>query len=236
MGTLLTSQSLEDMSASPPSRQRRKEARPQELLDAALALFVEKGFAAARIEEVAARAGVSKGTLYLYYTSKEELLKAVIRHYLSSEIAAGAEQIAHHQGTMTEVLCDVLPVWWQRVVDSPASGVFKLIVTEVRNFPELAEFYANEVVGPGNALIGEVIARGIRLGEFRALDVHHAVQSIVLPMVMLCLHKHSVGACPVLGGSGQKIDVQGFIRDHMQLLLSGMQAPPPAPARAPSSP
>src|SRR5690349_24617191 len=73
-----------------PPRQRRKEARPQELLDAALELFVEKGFAATRSEEVAARAGVAKGTLYLYYPSKEDLLKAVVRENLSAIISEGS--------------------------------------------------------------------------------------------------------------------------------------------------
>ena len=122
------------------SRQRRKEARPQEILDAALEIFVRKGFAATRTEDVAAGAGVSKGTLYLYYPSKEELLKAVIRHHLSAAIAEGAQQFARHQGSMREMLGEVLAQWWVRLVESPASGVFKLVVTEMRNFPEIGAF------------------------------------------------------------------------------------------------
>src|SRR5688572_32334637 len=95
-----------------PARQRRKDARPAELLDAALALFVEKGFAATRAEEVAQRAGVSKGTLYLYYPSKEELLKAVIREQLSSRIAAGAAEAERHRGPAAELLREVFSRWW----------------------------------------------------------------------------------------------------------------------------
>src|SRR5690349_18333379 len=98
-----------------PARQRRKEARPQELLDAALALFVEKGFAATRSEEVAARAGVSKGTLYLYYPSKEELLKAVIHHNLSPLIAEGADLADRFEGSMAELLAALMRTWWERV-------------------------------------------------------------------------------------------------------------------------
>lgn len=205
------------------TRQRRKEARPQELLDAALDAFVRKGFAATRTEDVAAGAGVSKGTLYLYYPSKEELLKAVIRHYLSAEIAAGAAQFAQHAGSMSELLGEVLPAWWSRLFDSPASGVFKLVVTEIRNFPEIAAFYASEVIEPGEALIRRVIERGIASGEFRRVDVHNAVHSLVLPMVMLCLHKHSVGAC---AHDRSPIDAHRFIRDHIALVLRGLAADP----------
>src|SRR5688572_12360780 len=160
------------MSLKPPApaqtRQRRKEARPQELLSAALELFVEKGFAATRSEEVALRAGVSKGTLYLYYPSKEDLLKAVIEQRLSSEIAAGAAEAASFTGTTPQLLRELLTQWWQRIYDSPVSGVFKIIVTEVRAFPEIADFHRRAVVEPGQALIGGLLKRGIERGEFRA--------------------------------------------------------------------
>ena len=134
--------------ADPGVRQRRKEARPQELLEAALALFVEKGFAASRAEEVAQRAGVSKGTLYLYYPSKEELFKAVVRHNLSSLIAEGEEIASSYVGSSSELLSILLHTWWQRVGNTPAAGIHKIVLSEVRNFPELAQFYADEVIAP----------------------------------------------------------------------------------------
>jgi AcrR family transcriptional regulator len=218
------------MAISPPTRQRRKEARPQELLDAALQLFVERGFAAARMEEVAALAGVSKGTLYLYYASKEELLKAAIRERLSNEIEAGAIEVARHVGSHAELLRNLLAHWWLRVLDSPASGVFKLIITEVRSFPEIAEYYLREVVEPGSQLIGGVLRRGIAAGEFRAVDVDAAVQSLVLPMVMLCVHKHSLGACAPIE---TLLDPRQFVHLHVDLMLNGLAAPP-THARAPA--
>src|SRR3954467_10375737 len=109
-------------------RERRKEARPGELLDAALDLFVEKGFAATRSEEVASRAGVSKGTLYLYYPSKEELLKAVIRHNVASQIAEGIEIVRGFEGGSADLLAHVLRLWWERVGETPASGILKLMM------------------------------------------------------------------------------------------------------------
>jgi AcrR family transcriptional regulator len=208
-------------------RQRRKDARPHELLEAALTLFVEKGFAATRAEEVARRAGVSKGTLYLYYPSKEELLKAAIAHYLSARIAATAEEVRRIDGPMAPVLREMLVAWWQQTYASPAAGACKLIVTEVRNFPEIAEFYVREVIEPGHELVGTILRRGIASGEFRAVDVGSVVHSLLLPMVMLCVHKHSVGAC-----TQHSIDAAKFIADHVELVLRGLLQTPAEPASA----
>jgi len=217
--------------APPAPRQRRKEARPQELLDAALALFAEKGFAATRSEEVAARAGVAKGTLYLYYPSKEELLKAVISQRLSSQITAAAEQTDAFEGPTEQLMNEVLTDWWVKVFDSPTAAVFKLITTEMRNFPEIADFYVREVVEPGKQLVGRIIERGIRRGEFRRVDVASAVLSLIFPMVMLCLHKHSLGAC--VPAAMDQVDPHEFIRQHVRLVLGGLLADkPPARGRA----
>jgi AcrR family transcriptional regulator len=212
-----------------PSRRRLKEARPQQLLDAALTLFAEKGFAATRAEEVAQRAGVSKGTLYLYYPSKEELLKAVIREHLSSRIAAGAAAAEKHRGPVAELLREVFARWWLEVFDSPTSGVFKLIITEVRNFPEIAEFYVTEVIQPAENLIARIVQRGIDSGEFEALDIPNVVHSLCLPMVMLCIHKHSLGACP---GHQEDYTPHEFGRAHVDLVVRGLLRNRAAPRRA----
>src|SRR3954467_6540322 len=122
-------------------RERRKEARPGELLDAALELFVEKGFAATRAEEVAARAGVSKGTLFLYFPSKEELFKAVVRENISGRFSEWNEEFQKFEGTSAEMLKFCMQVWWDRVGATRASGITKLMISEARNFPDLADFY-----------------------------------------------------------------------------------------------
>jgi AcrR family transcriptional regulator len=211
------------------SRRRLKEARPQQLLDAALELFVEKGFAATRAEEVAQRAGVSKGTLYLYYPSKEELLKAVIREHLSSRIAAGAAAAEKHRGPVADLLREVFSRWWLEVFDSPTSGVFKLIISEVRNFPDIAEFYVTEVIQPAEDLIGRIVQRGIDRGEFDALHVPDVVHSLCLPMVMLCVHKHSIGAC---ADHHEDFDPHQFVRAHVDLIVRGLLRAKPAARRA----
>ena len=220
------------MSATdPPPRRRDKQARPQQLLDAALSLFVEKGFAATRAEEVAKLAGVSKGTLYLYFPSKEELLKAVINEHLSLRIAEAARRVANHQGSAGALLGGMLVQWWGQLYDSPASGVFKLVITEVRNFPDIAQFYASEVIEPAHHLLGGVLQRGIASGEFRAVNIDDAVHSLVLPLIMLCLHRHSLGACAL----DWHMDGHRFIAAHVALVLQGLRAPALAGAAPPPS-
>jgi AcrR family transcriptional regulator len=216
---------------APPAapRQRRKDARPQELLEAALALFVEKGFAATRIEEVAQRAGVSKGTLYLYYPSKEDLLEAVIAHYVSARIEATSQAVERYRGPLTPLLIDTFVQWWQQMVMSPASGTFKLMIGEARNFPEIAAFYVREVIEPGHRLIGGILERGIAAGEFRRVDVDSVTHSLLLPMVMVCTHKHAFGAC-----TDHRIDAPKFIREHVELVVRGLLAAPPKIVAAPS--
>lgn len=208
-------------------RRRRKDARPQELLDAAMTLFVEKGFAATRTDEVALRAGVSKGTLYLYFPSKEDLLKAVIAQQLSERIAEGAAMAAVHSGSIATLLRTMLADWWTQLYDSPAAGVFKLVITEVRNFPEIAEYYQREVVARAHEVLGGLLREGMARGELRAVPVDAAVHSLLFPLIMLCLHKHSLGACMPCE---PHIDGPVFIRQHIDLLLDGLclrTEPPP---------
>jgi AcrR family transcriptional regulator len=208
-------------SAPPALRQRRKEARPQELLDAALELFVEKGFAATRAEEVASRAGVSKGTLYLYYPSKEELFKAVVRHNLASLIAEGVEMAGQHAGSVSELLSRLLHTWWQRIGNTPAAGIHKIVLAEVRNFPELAQFYSNEVIGPAEQLFCSCVQRGIDRGEFRAVAAHEVTLALMAPVIFMALHRHSFGACPVHGQT--EVDPARVLDAHIDLVLHGLQ-------------
>ena len=202
------------------TRQRRKEARPQELLDAALALFVEKGFAATKSEEVAKRAGVSKGTLYLYYPSKEELFKAVVRQNLSALIAEGQEAVDNHHGSSSELLSFLLHTWWERIGNTPAAGIHKVMLSEVRNFPELAQFYADEVIIPADRLFSTCVQRGVDSGEFRPLPVHEVAHALMAPLIFMAVHRHSFGACPL---HGPDRDPSLVLNTHLELVLRGLE-------------
>ena len=147
-----------------PTRKRRKEARPGELTAAALALFVEKGFAATRLEDVARRAGVSKGTLYLYFDSKESLFKAVIREGIFPVLAENEAIAAQHAGSSFDLLARFLDNWWAKIGQTAFAGIPKLIVAESSNFPELARFYYENVILRGRALVGGALERGMASG------------------------------------------------------------------------
>ncbi len=204
-----------------PKRARRKEARPGELLDAALDLFVEKGFSAARVDEVAARAGVSKGTLFLYFQSKEDLFKAVVRENIANQFPTWQEEFNAFEGSSADMLRYALISWWERIGKTRASGITKLVMSEAQNFPEIATFYQEEVIEPGNALIRRILARGVLSGEFRQLDQEQAVHIIVAPMIFLMMWKHSMGAC---AASAHIVNPEQFIHMQVDLLLHGMVA------------
>ena len=201
-------------------RERRKDARPGELLEAALDLFVEKGYAATRAEEVAARAGVSKGTLFLYFGSKEELFKAVVRENVIRHQTEGAEELARFEGSSSEMLAYLMLEWWRRYGATKASGISKLLMSEASNFPDLARFFQEEVVTPGHAMIRYVLQRGIDRQEFRQVDVDLTVQSIIAPLLFLVTWKHSMAPCCP---SNQRIDPETFIQHHADLLLRGLR-------------
>jgi AcrR family transcriptional regulator len=200
-------------------RERRKEARPGELLDAALDLFVEKGFAATRAEEVAARAGVSKGTLFLYFPSKEELFKAVVRENISGRFQEWNDEFQAFEGSTADMVRHCMKVWWERLGATRASGITKLIISEARNFPELAAFYQQEVIKPGQDLIRRILQRGMERGEFHVLDLDYALYSITAPMVFLVMMKHSLGACVP---QGYPLDPQRYIQSQVETLLHGL--------------
>lgn len=208
-------------------RERRKEARPGELLEAALDLFVDKGFAATRSEEVAARAGVSKGTLFLYFPSKEELFKAVVIENLAGRFTEWNKEFDEYEGTTADMLRYCMRIWWERVGSTKASGLTKLMMSEGRNFPELAEFYRREVVRPGHELLRRILQRGIDRGEFAPVDVELAIYTVIAPMIFLMLTKHAAAIC--VDGETE-IDPEKYLAIQAETVLHGLSLPPRAPA------
>jgi AcrR family transcriptional regulator len=222
--------SLSKLISSPPDevqakRERRKEARPGELLDAALDLFVEKGFAATRAEEVAARAGVSKGTLFLYFPSKEELFKAVVRENISGRFREWNEEFEAFEGSAADMVRYCMKVWWERVGATRASGITKLMMSEARNFPDLAAFYQQEVVQPGQDLIRRILLRGVERGEFQVPDLEYTAYCLTAPMVFLMMMKHSLCACVSIE---HPLDPQRYIAAQVETMLHGLCVRPEA--------
>ncbi len=207
----------------PVKRERRKQARPGELLQAALELFVEKGFAATRSEEVAARAGVSKGTLFLYFPSKEELFKAVVREAMGGKIEAWNEEFERFEGSTADMLRYCLESWWERIGATPAGGLTKLMTSEAGNFPELAEDYRQQVIAPGHRLIRRILERGVARGEFHIADLDYAVYSVIAPMIFLQMNMHSHSACTP---GTEPLDPLRFITQQADVLVHGFMTRP----------
>ncbi|MBS0337396.1 MAG: TetR/AcrR family transcriptional regulator [Proteobacteria bacterium] len=200
---------------------RRKDARPEEITAAALNLFVERGYANTRLEDVAARAGVSKGTLYLYFANKQELFKAVVREGLASPIAEVQGMIDQYEGRAFDLLGMVLHGWWQRIGSTPISGIPKLILAEARNFPEIAEFYLAEVVRPGLEAISRIIERGVQAGEFRRVEAVHIAQLVFAPTLLVACWCNSLAPFDPDG-----MDPLRVIDEHLEMLRRGL-APDP---------
>jgi AcrR family transcriptional regulator len=204
---------------SPTRWRRRKEARPEEILEAALASFAERGFAATRLEDVAARAGISKGTLYLYFDSKEALFEAVVRATLLPNLERIEALLTTFQGPSAQLL-ERLVLTIAGVVSSRVGAIPKLVIAEAGNFPDLARFYLDEVVRRGLRLIGAILKRGIERGEFRPVDVDRTVFCVIAPMLIAALWKNSLephDAAP--------LDAQALARAHLDLLLRGLEVP-----------
>ena len=198
-------------------RRRRKEARPGELVAAALACFAERGFAATKLDDIAAKAGVSKGTVYLYFPSKEELFKAVVREGLVPALERGERMLEEHRGSASQLLRQLMHGWWEVIGNTPFGGLPKLMFSECRNFPELGRFYYEEVISRGYRLIEQVVERGMRSGEFRRMEPDYVTRLVIAPLVLLAIWRHSFDFC-----DSHRLDPQRYVEHHVTLLLEGL--------------
>ncbi len=202
-----------------PSRRRRKEARPAELTAAALDVFVEKGYAATRLEDVAAQAGVSKGTLYLYFDSKEALFKAVVREGILPALTEGETLVAGFKGSSEDLLREVIGGMWRLIGSQRIGGIPKLVFAEARNFPEIASFYHQEVIMRGTAMIRSVIERGIKRKEFRKVNVDATVYLVIGPVLMRMIWRHSLDCC-----LAANVDDKAYFDEYFAIMLRGLWA------------
>ena len=204
-------------------RHRRKEARPRELLDAALALFVEKGFAGSRAEDIAARAGVSKATLYLYFASKDDLIKRLIADGFSSHVGIEEREITDDMAS-GELLRDALTAWRSALMEADAGGILKLVCTEVRSFPGLADLWSRDLIEPARRLVSRLVLRGIARGEFRRVDPDVVVYALVSPLIVMCLHRHAIS--PHVAPDSLTSFPELFSH-HLEFVLEGLIPRPP---------
>ncbi len=169
-----------------PRWRRLPEERPQQILDAALSVFAEHGIDAAKLEEIAARAGVSKGTIYLYFSSKEELFREVVRQRVGPSIA-NADNASSSEATAEGQLRVFIARQWECLGLQDSEGWIRLVMLELHKYPDLAAFHWDEVVTRSNGILGDIIERGVASGEFRQIDAQTAgrmIKALVLMHVL----------------------------------------------------
>lgn len=207
--------------AAEPRWHRRKEQRPGEILAAALEEFVERGYAATRLEDVARRAGVTKGTMYRYFAGKSELFQAVVRSSVVPQIEAFERVIAESQGDSRELLVRFANGWMEKIYRSPVAGLAKLVTAEAANFPELARFYQDEVIERAIRAVKRVLTRGIERGEFRPVDVDAAAFVLRAPFILASIWKHSMNHL-----ESHRLDERRLVETYLEMMLRGLLASP----------
>ena len=207
-------------------KQRRAPAeRPQEILDAALELFVEKGFAATRLDDVAERAGLSKAAIYLYFADKTALFKGVVEQAVGQNLFTVQAMVAQHKGEVAPLLPMILEFMAHRIDSTPMASVAKLVIAESRAFPEIGRFYLKEVIGRGIPMLEGLIRRGIAQGEFRKVDPALTVRSIMGAMLLAGVWRtvfEPIGA--------EKLDIKALARHHAELMLHALRPVAEAPS------
>jgi len=202
-----------------PKWQRRSEDRPREICAAALEVFAEKGFAAAKLDEIARRAGVSKGTLYLYFKDKEQLFRAVVRDSIAPNVAAITSAISAMDAPFADVVRMFLTGFAEREARLPLGAVAKMVIGESRNFPELARVWHDEVASKAVGALAAAIERAQQRGEVRNGDPRLFAFSLMGPMVLGALWRATL-----VPAGGEPLDLPALARQHADAVLEGLLA------------
>lgn len=197
------------------ARRRNKDARPAQLLEAAIEVFARRGYAATRIEDVARRAGVAKGTVYVYYKDKEALFQAAVRHLIGPAIEHIEHTIDGFTGSSEELVRLLLGTVYRRIVDTHAPALLRLLIAEGPRFPELARFYHREVLSRAMSAWSRTLARGVARGEFRPLAATRHPQIMMGPAL-------AAAVWTLLVGKTQPLDLAAYEAAHLDFLLSAL--------------
>ena len=200
-----------------PKWQRRADERPREICAAALDVFAEKGFAAAKLDDIARRAGVSKGTLYLYFSDKAELFRAVVRDAIAPNVQAITSAVSAVDAPFGDMVRMFLTGFAEREAKLPVGAVAKIVIGESRNFPELARVWHDEVASKAIAARSALIERAQSSGEARPGDPRLYALSLVGPMVLGALWRATLvpaGAAP--------LDLHELAKQHAETVLRGL--------------
>lgn len=211
-----------------PKFRRRKADRPGEIVEAAMAVFAERGFAAARLEEIARRAGVSKGALYLYFETKEEIFRAVVAQAIAPNMQPIRAMVAAHPGPLAHLLRMLADRIIGLIETLPVGGVIKMVIAEAGNFPELARVWHDDLVAHILGALSDAIAAAQRRGEARPGDPRSYALQVISPMLIAVIWRETF--VPV---GAQPFDLPALARQHVETMIDGLKAAsPPNPEAA----
>lgn len=200
-----------------PKFRRRKADRPAEIVSAALEVFATKGFAAARLEDVAARAGVSKGAIYLYFATKEDIFRAVVEQAIAPDIDKVLTMVAAHPGPFPDLMRGLVGRFAGPIGGSPLGGVAKMVISEARNFPELARVWHDRLVARAVGALAEAVAAAQGRGEVRAGDPRTYALQIVAPLMVGVIWRETF--VPI---GAPAFDLERLAGQHVETLLRGL--------------
>jgi AcrR family transcriptional regulator len=200
-------------------RARRKAQRPGEILEAAFEAFAERGFAATRMEDVAARAGVTKGAIYFYFETKERLFEEMVGHYSLEILADAGAMLAATRGSCAERLKGFIVYMYGRCAqDRRGREMIRFMVSDGKCFPNLVGRHYRDFFAPAMGMVSELLAAGAASGEFRPEIARHGAEIVVAPSVFLSLMR-------LIFDQSLEIDEEAYIETHIDLLLAGLLTP-----------
>tara|TARA_R110001583_G_scaffold69919_1_gene198126 strand:- start:28328 stop:29089 length:762 start_codon:yes stop_codon:yes gene_type:complete len=220
-----------DQAEAAPKFRRRKEARPDEILDAALDLFAEKGFDRTRVDDIARRAGVSKGAVYLYFPSKDAVIEALVHRAVGNFVGNMADHITAWRGDPRPLLTQLVPLFVERVSDPRVFGVPKLIIREAPSHPKLADLYREQVIGTAFPALIALFSQAVEGGYIRKIDPEMAVRCLLGPFLMHVMLEDVFGIRPS-GAAPGDLKFATLLDTHLSIFFAGLD---PEPSPGPSS-
>ena len=199
----------------PRNARAHKAQRRDQILEAAFQVFAVKGYAEARLDDVARQAGIAKGTIYLYFKDKEQLFRAVARSLIQKRFDS---VVGDFRGTASELLRELVARMYSQVVrNDKARSIIRMLISEGTKFPQLAEIYHREIIAPGIKAVRTVLKRGIDSGEFRRTQATEFPQILAAPGVLAMIWR-------LLLGERHHLDLDAYMKAHVELVLSSLQS------------
>jgi len=212
--------------APQPNWRRRADARPAEIAAAAYKVFSDKGYAAAKLDDIAAEAGISKGALYLYFDTKQDIFQAVVAQAFVANIQAIEAMVEAYKGKVADLIRAIVPKVAEIASVSPLGKMLKLVIGESGNFPELARVWHDKLVARALAMMTGLIRRGQEAGEFRSGDPRFFALSLISPMVTAVIFRETFEPAGAKG-----FDIPALMKQHVETVMSGLLLAGPSAGR-----